>query len=80
MPIRVIRFTDNLLTESVEIHEIEGVSVKVYGVAKTVADCFRHRIKLVLLLPLKASRKRCGSARQRPPRLPARQSVAAFLP
>jgi predicted transcriptional regulator of viral defense system len=47
-PIRVIRFTESLLAEGVEIHMIEGVPVKVFGVAKTVADCFRHRNKVGL--------------------------------
>jgi predicted transcriptional regulator of viral defense system len=42
-PVRVVRFTDTLLSESVETHMIEGVPVKVFGVAKTVADCFRRR-------------------------------------
>jgi predicted transcriptional regulator of viral defense system len=46
LPIRVVRFTGSHLSEGVEIHEIEGVSVKVFGVAKTVADCFRHRSKI----------------------------------
>jgi predicted transcriptional regulator of viral defense system len=32
----------------VETVEIEGVTVKVFGVAKTVADCFRHRNKVGL--------------------------------
>lgn len=45
VPIRVLRFSDNLLTEGVETHLIEGVSVKVFGASKTVADCFRHRGK-----------------------------------
>src|SRR3546814_492503 len=48
MPIRVLRFSDDLLADSVETHVIEGVSVKVFGVAKTVADCFRHRGKIGL--------------------------------
>lgn len=52
VPIRVIRFTDSLLTEGVEIHEIEGVSVKVFAVAKTVADCFRHRSKIGLTVAI----------------------------
>jgi predicted transcriptional regulator of viral defense system len=52
LPIRVVRFTDSLLVESVEIHEIEGVSVKVFGVAKTVADCFRHRSKIGLTVAI----------------------------
>ncbi|MYA89464.1 MAG: transcriptional regulator [Boseongicola sp. SB0662_bin_57] len=48
VPIRVVRFADNLLAESVETHAIEGVPVKVFAVAKTVADCFRHRNKIGL--------------------------------
>jgi hypothetical protein len=27
----------------VEVHDIEGVSVSIFGVAKTIADVFRHR-------------------------------------
>jgi predicted transcriptional regulator of viral defense system len=46
--IRIVRFTDSLLREGVEMHAIEGVPVKVFGVAKTVADCFRHRGKVGL--------------------------------
>jgi predicted transcriptional regulator of viral defense system len=48
MPLRVVRFTEALLTEGVEIHIVEGVPVKVFGVAKTIADCFRHRTKIGL--------------------------------
>lgn len=46
--IRIVRFTDSLLKEGLERHAVEGVSVKVFGVAKTVADCFRHRGKVGL--------------------------------
>ena len=42
-PIRVVRFADRLLQDGVEIHTIEGVAVPVFGVAKTLADSFRHR-------------------------------------
>ena len=41
--LRIVRFADTLLNDSVETHKIEGVVVKVFGVAKTIADCFRHR-------------------------------------
>lgn len=47
-PIRVIRFAESLLSENVETHVIEGVPVKVFAVAKSVADCFRHRNKIGL--------------------------------
>jgi len=45
-PIRIVRFTESLLHESVETHVIEGVPVKVFGIAKTIADCFRYRSKI----------------------------------
>lgn len=51
-PIRIVRFTQALLTEGVETHRIEGVPVKVFGVAKTVADCFRHRSKIGLTVAI----------------------------
>ncbi len=47
-PIRIVRFTESLLNDSVETHVIEGVPVKVFGVIKTVADCFRYRNKIGL--------------------------------
>ena len=47
-PIRIVRFTDRLLNESVETHVVEGVPVKVFGIVKTIADCFRYRNKIGL--------------------------------
>lgn len=47
-PVRLVRFTDRLLTEGVEFHTVEGVPVKVFAVAKTIADCFRYRNKIGL--------------------------------
>lgn len=42
-PIRVARFSDELLHRSVEHKKIAGTAVPVFGVAKTVADLFRYR-------------------------------------
>ena len=42
-PIRIVRFTEALLKDDVISVRIEGVSVRVFDVAKTIADCFRHR-------------------------------------
>ena len=47
-PIRIVRFTESLLNCSVETHVVEGVPVKIFGVVKTVADCFRYRHKIGL--------------------------------
>lgn len=46
--IRIVHFIDSLLKEGIETHVIEGVSVEVFDVAKTMADCFRHRGKMGL--------------------------------
>jgi len=42
-PIRIARFSDELLRRSVEHKKIAGTSVPMFGVAKTVADLFRYR-------------------------------------
>jgi len=41
--IHIVRFTEALLKDEVITERIEGVPVKIFGVAKTIADCFRHR-------------------------------------
>ena len=51
---RVVRFSGEALTEGVATHTIEGVAVKVYGVAKTLADLFKYRHKLGIDVALEA--------------------------
>lgn len=41
--LEIVRATGEVMTRGIEHVEIEGVTVPVYGVAKTVADCFKHR-------------------------------------
>jgi predicted transcriptional regulator of viral defense system len=53
-PLHVAHFSGPALTEGVEIHDIEGVSVKVTSVAKTIADCFKFRNKIGLDVALEA--------------------------
>lgn len=43
LPLEIVRATGNVLTAGVEHVEVEGVQVPIYGVAKTIADCFKHR-------------------------------------
>ena len=42
-PMRIVRFTEPLLSDDVITVDIEHVPAKIFGVAKTIADCFRHR-------------------------------------
>lgn len=55
--LRVVRFSDKALSEGIEVHRIEGVDVKVYSVAKTVADCFKYRNKIGIDVAIEALRE-----------------------
>src|ERR1700733_535758 len=52
--LRVIRLTEPSLSEGIEIHSVEGVTVRVYSTAKTVADCFKFRNKFGLDVAIEA--------------------------
>ena len=56
-PLRIVRYSGAALTEGVESHRIEGQTVRVYNVAKTVADCFKYRNKIGLDVALEALRE-----------------------
>ena len=56
-PLRIVRFSGGALTEGVEEHVVDGVMVRVTGVAKTVADCFKYRNKIGLDVALEALRE-----------------------
>ncbi len=45
-PLRIMRFSGEAFTYGIEEHQLEGVLVKVYTPAKTVADCFKYRNKI----------------------------------
>lgn len=54
---RFHRFSGKALVEGIENHVVDGVPVKVYGVAKTVADCFKYRNKIGRDVALEALRE-----------------------
>lgn len=39
---RIVRFREPYLTNDIETHRIRGVEVRVYSIAKTIADAFRN--------------------------------------
>jgi predicted transcriptional regulator of viral defense system len=43
LKLEIVRATGEALTAGIELISIEGVHVPIYGAAKTVADCFKHR-------------------------------------
>ncbi len=53
-PLRVVRFSGKALTEGIEEHVLEGQTIRVYSVAKTLADCFKYRNKIGLDVAVEA--------------------------
>jgi predicted transcriptional regulator of viral defense system len=54
LPVRIVRFSGDALTEGIGIHRIDGVNVPVYNPAKTVVDCFKYRNKIGLDIAIEA--------------------------
>ncbi|MCU7934509.1 MAG: AbiEi antitoxin N-terminal domain-containing protein [Candidatus Thiodiazotropha sp. (ex Dulcina madagascariensis)] len=53
-PVHYVTMSEKALNEGVETHKINGVPVKVFCPAKTVADCFKYRNKIGLDVALEA--------------------------
>jgi len=53
-PLRVVRMSGPTMTEGIEIANLADARVRVFSVAKTVADCFKFRNKIGLDVALEA--------------------------
>ena len=62
-PLRIARFSGSALTEGVELHNIEGVPVKITSVPKTIADCFKYRNKIGLDVAMEALKEAWSAKR-----------------
>lgn len=47
-PVRYFRFSEKAWKAGIETHTIDGHPVKIYSLAKTIADCFKFRNKIEL--------------------------------
>lgn len=56
-PLRAVRFSPEALAAGVETHRVDGATLRVTNVAKTVADCFKFRNKIGLDVALEALRE-----------------------
>ena len=65
-PVKMVQMARDVYSSGVEEHDRDGVTLRVYGIAKTVADCFKHRNKIGLDVALEALKdvraKRLASA------------------
>jgi predicted transcriptional regulator of viral defense system len=55
-PLRIIHLSGKAFTSGIEEHSVEGINVRVYCAAKTVADCFKFRNKIGTDVALEALR------------------------
>jgi len=55
-PLKLIQYTGDAFTQGIETHRIDQVDIRVYSIAKTIADCFKHRNKIGLDVALEALR------------------------
>lgn len=56
-PVRIVRFSGAAFREGIERHRLEGQVVRVFSVAKTLADVFRWRTRVGLDVALEALRE-----------------------
>ena len=48
------RFSSDSFKEGIEVHQIDGISVRIYSPEKTIADCFKFRNKIGMDVVLEA--------------------------
>ena len=63
LPLRIVRFSGDARTAGVKTHVVDGVRVRVYEPAKTVADCFKYRNKIGVDVAIEALRE-CWRSRR----------------
>jgi predicted transcriptional regulator of viral defense system len=55
-PVRLVYFSDAARRSGIETQTIDGVAVRIYAPAKTVADCFKFRNKIGIDVAIEALR------------------------
>jgi hypothetical protein len=55
-----------MFTSSIETHQRDGIGLRVYGAAKTVADCFKFRNRLGIEVAVEALRTGIGERKITP--------------
>ncbi|MDP8240713.1 MAG: type IV toxin-antitoxin system AbiEi family antitoxin domain-containing protein [Candidatus Hatepunaea meridiana] len=58
-PTRIFIFSNSTFREGMETHRLDGVAVRIYSPAKTVADCFKYRNKIGLDVAVEALKLYC---------------------
>lgn len=56
-PVKMVQFSGEAYAQGIEVVRADQVELRVYGVAKTIADCFKHRNKVGLDVAIEALRE-----------------------
>ena len=56
-PLKIIRYSEQTLAMGVEEVDVEGVTVRVFNIPKTVVDCFKYRNKVGIDVAVEALRE-----------------------
>jgi predicted transcriptional regulator of viral defense system len=64
-PVRIFWFTDQAFSEGIDVHQVDGVKVRIYCAEKTLADCFKYRNKIGPDTAVEALRNYIGRGRPR---------------
>jgi predicted transcriptional regulator of viral defense system len=62
-PVRIFWFTGKAFAEGIDKHEVDGMPMRIYGVEKTLADCFKYRNKIGLDTAVEALKRYVSSRR-----------------
>jgi hypothetical protein len=54
--VKIYRFDAETFDDGIETHPIDGVTFRIYGVGRTLVDCFKYRNKLGLDIAVEALR------------------------
>jgi predicted transcriptional regulator of viral defense system len=55
-PVKIYRFDPSTFDQGIESHSTDGGNLRIYGVARTLVDCFKYRNKIGLDVALEALR------------------------
>jgi len=65
-PVQYFRFSEKAWKAGIETHMIDGHPVKIYSLAKTIADCFKYRNKIGLNIARDALKTAVGEKKVKP--------------
>jgi len=65
-PMRYFHFSEKTWKEGIEVHQIDGCSVKIYKLEKTLADCFKFRNRIGLDVATNALKEAIRSKKAKP--------------